>query len=253
MVASPPDSISQIRARLGSGPGRPRAGKPGGDRVLLIALAAVGIAVAGFSLIRGANGDAGRSATVEVSDTSSPADTNRLDGAGGGAGAEGDDPAVGASGPSTSAPGPSIRVHVAGAVLSPGVYALPAGAIGDEAVAAAGGALAEAELGRVNLAGKLADGQQFYVPRKGEAIPETGASGGRDGAGAGAGAGGAPVNLNTASIDALDGLPGIGAATAQKIVDYRTKHGPFKDVRQLLDVPGIGEGKLAALEGLVTT
>lgn len=249
MVASPPDSISQIRARLGSRSGRPHADKPGGDRLVLIALAVVGIAVAAFSLIRGASGDSERVSTAEVTNSSVPADTTGPDPAGG----EGDDPAVGAERPPASSPAKQIRVHVAGAVASPGVYALTEGAIGDEAVSAAGGALVEADLGRVNLAGKLADGQQFYVPRKGEAVPEIGTSGGHDAAGAGVGAAGTPVNLNTASIDALDGLPGIGAATAQKIVDYRTKHGPFTDVRQLLDVPGIGEGKLAALDGMVTT
>lgn len=236
MVAPSPDStFNQIRARLRSPGHRFRRGAHGTDRVLLTAAAVVGVGVLGFSILRSSGREAQPVAAVDVAPAASdeaeaPPDTQGI---------------------TEQAPAPvpaPMRVHVAGAVAHPGVYALPSGSIGDEAVAAAGGALAEADLGRVNLAGKLADGQQFYLPRKGEAVPE--AAGG-DGTGSGSAGAGAPVNLNTASTADLDELPGIGTATAQKIVDHRSKHGPFTDVRQLLDVPGIGEGKLAALEGLV--
>lgn len=257
MVASPTDSsIGEVRARLAPRLKRPhhsRGNALGGDRLLLIVLALVGIGVVGFSLVRNAIGDGGRGSAVEVgsdagSGTGPDAGKDPVD--------EGDDPPAGAAqgAAAASSPAQPIRVHVAGAVAHPGVYALAPGSIGDEAVAAAGGALAEADLGRVNLAGKLVDGQQFYVPHTGEAIPDTGSSGAGDAAASGAGGAGTPgpVNINTAGVGALDDLPGIGATTAQKIVDYRSKHGPFSDVRQLLDVPGIGEGRLAALEGLVT-
>ncbi|MFP5376615.1 MAG: ComEA family DNA-binding protein, partial [Acidimicrobiia bacterium] len=98
-----------------------------------------------------------------------------------------------------------------------------------------------------NLAARVADGERVYVPRRGEA-PPPGAPGG--GAG-GAGAGSAPVDLNTATVDQLVSLPGIGPATARAIVDHRAEHGRFTSVEQLLDVRGIGEAKLAALRPLV--
>lgn len=237
MVAPSPDStFNEIRARLRGGGPRLRGGAPGRDRLLLSVAALVGVGVLGFSLLRSGGSDAEPTASVDVhpaasGDTAPAADTTVT---------------------TSPAPAPApMRVHVAGAVAHPGVYALPSGSIGDEAVAAAGGALAEADLGRVNLAGKLTDGQQFYLPKKGEAVPDmAGGAGGADGPGATSA--GTPVNLNTATAGDLDELPGIGTATAQKIVDHRSKHGPFTNVRQLLDVPGIGEGKLAALEGLVT-
>ncbi|MBX7159140.1 MAG: ComEA family DNA-binding protein [Acidimicrobiia bacterium] len=251
MVATPTSSsIEDIRARLGPRDANRRGHggrRPGGDRILLVALAVLGIGVVAFSLIRGGDGPARSSGTVDVSHEA-PGGAE----AGEPAGADGDDPPASAAA-GAEVPAKAIRVHVAGAVASPGVYTLASGAICDEAIAAAGGALVEADLGRVNLAGKLADGQQLYVPRVGEAVPDTATASGDSGAAGAEPGAAAPVNINTAGVAALDELPGIGASTAQKIVDYRTKHGPFADVRQLLDVPGIGEGKLAALEGLVTT
>lgn len=138
-----------------------------------------------------------------------------------------------------SGAGRTITVHVSGAVQSPGVVRVPAGARVGEAIAAAGGALPDADLGRVNLAAPLADGQQLSVPRV--------SAGGEAGAVAGDGR----VRLNVAGVEELETLPGVGPVLAERIVAYREEHGPFAVVEDLLDVPGIGEGKLAALRDAV--
>lgn len=135
--------------------------------------------------------------------------------------------------------GRTITVHVAGAVLVPGVVRVAAGARVGEDIAAAGGARADADLGRVNLAAPLADGQQLSVP-----------SVSPDGSG-GAVAGDGRVRLNLAGVEELEALPGVGPVLAARIFAYREEHGPFAVVEDLLDVPGIGEGKLAALREAV--
>jgi competence protein ComEA len=147
-----------------------------------------------------------------------------------------------------------VVVHVAGAVATPGVQRLPAGSRVVDAVDAAGGAAADADQTRINLAAPLEDGQQVYVPRVGELGGGAGAPGG-GGAAGGEGAGDGPaavVDLNTAGVDELDALPGIGPAIAQAIVDHRDQNGPFASVDQLLDVRGIGEAKLEDLRDRVT-
>lgn len=133
-----------------------------------------------------------------------------------------------------------LVVDVAGAVSRPGLYHLAAGTRIADAVAAAGGATPHADVTLVNLAAPLADGEQVLVPVRG-ALAGTGAGPSST----------APVDLNTASAEQLDGLPGVGPATAQKIVDYRQAHGPFRSVDDLEAVPGIGPSKLAQLKGLV--
>jgi competence protein ComEA len=148
-----------------------------------------------------------------------------------------------------------VVVHVAGAVMSPGVRRLPAGSRVTDALDAAGGALPEADLLRINLAAPLADGQQVYVPKPGEEVPVAAGPGLPGGAGA-AGSGGAvpstPVDLNTATAEQLDTLPGVGPATAAAIIAHREQHGPFTSVDQLVDVRGIGEAKLEQLRDLVS-
>jgi competence protein ComEA len=166
-----------------------------------------------------------------------------------------------------------VTVHVAGAVAHPGVYAVAAGARVADVVTAAGGPLPEAEVDRLNLAARVADGDRVLVPRKGEQSPDAappanggsggavagagaGAGDGAGGAGGGAGAGGTPtstgpLDLNTATLDQLDTLPGVGPATAQAIVTYRSRHGRFRSVTELLEVPGIGPAKLEAVRPLV--
>jgi competence protein ComEA len=135
-----------------------------------------------------------------------------------------------------------LVVDVAGAVLRPGLYHLVAGTRIADAVAAAGGATAKADITLVNLAAPLADGEQVLVPARGAAGSAAAAS---------APSQSAPLDLNTASAEQLDALPGVGPATAQKIIDYRQAHGPFRSVDELEAVPGIGPSKLAQLKGLV--
>jgi competence protein ComEA len=163
---------------------------------------------------------------------------------------------AGVSGEASTAGRPSapetVTVHVVGAVRRPGVYTLPSGARAADAVAAAGGVLGNADQAAVNMARVVADGEQIAVPVQGAA----GAGGaGATGAAAGPGArgvAGGKVDLNTATVEQLDTLPGIGPATAQKIVADRTENGPFRSVEDLLRVPGIGAKKLDALKDLVT-
>jgi len=140
--------------------------------------------------------------------------------------------------------GSGLVVHVAGAVRRPGVYRLRAGARVADAVERAGGARRRADLGAVNLAAELQDGRQVLVPLR--------AKGGVAAANAaGATAPGVPLNLNTATVEQLDELDGIGPATAQQIVAYREEHGGFGSVEELDQVPGIGETRLSALRDKV--
>jgi competence protein ComEA len=124
-----------------------------------------------------------------------------------------------------------IVVHVSGAVAQPGIYRLPVGSRIDDAIKQAGGAQPEADLHRLNLAARVADGQQVVVPRRATAAsPGPSPEAARPGSPAAAGG---SVNLNTASVAELDGLPGVGPVTAQRIVAYREQHGPFTRVDQL--------------------
>ncbi|GAA1338568.1 ComEA family DNA-binding protein [Arthrobacter roseus] len=141
--------------------------------------------------------------------------------------------------------GGDIIVHVAGAVNKPGVVSLLDGSRIFEAIEAAGGALPEAALDAVNLAAPLTDGVQLYVPRVGEQVP----------AGAGAGAteeSGGLVNLNSASSDELQALPGVGPVLAGRIVKWREEHGGYSSIADLDAVSGVGEAMMASLADLVT-
>lgn len=138
-----------------------------------------------------------------------------------------------------------VTVHVCGAVRSPGVVTLPAGARVQDAIELAGGATAKAELAAVNLAAKVVDGQQIVVPKRGEA-PSAGV------AAAAAPSAGALININTASAAELEELDGVGPATAQAIIDYRTEQGPFGAIEDIMNVPGIGDAKFAAMKDSIT-
>jgi competence protein ComEA len=136
-----------------------------------------------------------------------------------------------------------LVVDVAGAVRRPGLHQLAPGTRIADAVAAAGGATSKADINAVNLAAPVADGEQIVVPPRG-----SGAAGASSGA---APSPTAPLDLNSASLEQLDALPGIGPATAQKILDYRQAHGSFHSVAELDAVPGIGQGRIEQLKGLV--
>jgi competence protein ComEA len=142
-------------------------------------------------------------------------------------------------------PAGAALVHVAGAVRRPGVYRMRDGDRIQDAVRRAGGARHGADLNAINLAAKVADGQQVVVPRR--------ASGSATAATSTAAAGDPsaalqqPVSLNTATAEQLDTLDGVGPATAQKILDWRRQHGGFRSIDDLGEVPGIGPKKLAAL------
>jgi competence protein ComEA len=138
-----------------------------------------------------------------------------------------------------------VIVHVAGAVLQPGLYRLPDGSRVDDAIAEAGGAKPKAALELVNLAAPLADGQQILVPLRGSGVPAAG------GAEVGGTAPGGKVHLNSATIEQLDELPGVGPITAQQILDYRSANGAFRSVEELDAVPGIGPATLEQLLPLV--
>ncbi len=141
-----------------------------------------------------------------------------------------------------------VVVHVAGEVRRPGVYRLRAGARVADAVQRAGGETRRGDPDAINLAARLTDGQQVLVPRRGSTA--VGAAG--VGTGAAAAAPSGPVNLNTATAEQLETLDGVGPATAEKILAYRTEHGSFTSVDELAEVPGIGPKKLAALRDAVT-
>ncbi len=153
--------------------------------------------------------------------------------------------------PTTVASPAEIVVHVAGAVLAPGVHRLAADARVADAVLAAGGLAPDAHADAINLAAPVHDGDRVYVPRvsDGVAVP-VGVTGAAGQASAGEPAG--PVSINEASADELDALPGVGPATAAAIVAHREANGPFSSIDALADVRGIGPAKLEALRPLVS-
>lgn len=136
----------------------------------------------------------------------------------------------------------SLLVHAAGAVQRPGVYELPSGSRVTDLIDAAGGPTADADVDQLNLAAPVVDGERVYVPRVGEVVTT---------AVAGADASSGPLDLNTATLEQLDELPGVGPATAQAIIDERDRRGGFTSVDDLLDVRGIGPAKLEGLRDLV--
>jgi competence protein ComEA len=137
-----------------------------------------------------------------------------------------------------------VYVDVVGAVRRPGLYRLETGARIADALARAGGPTSKADIELINLAALVADGEQVAVPRRGASIAAAIGGGG-------ASAPSGPVHLNSATLEQLDALPGVGPVTAQKIVDYRTQHGGFGSVDELDAVPGIGPARLADLRSLV--
>jgi competence protein ComEA len=136
----------------------------------------------------------------------------------------------------------NMFVNVVGAVRRPGLYRLKDGSRVADAVRRAGGPTPKAQIELLNLAARIADGEQIVVPRRGVggvvAVPGGGVATG-------------PVHLNSATMEQLDALPGVGPVTAQKILDYRQRHGAFGSVDELDAIPGIGPARLETLRGLV--
>ena len=150
--------------------------------------------------------------------------------------------AVDGAGGATAGTSPRLVVHVVGAVRRAGLFRLPEGARVADALARAGGPTKRADVSAVNLAAPLVDGQQVVGPRRGPpGAPSVGAP-----------AAGSKVSLAIATVEQLDELPGIGPITAQKIVDWRAGHGPFRSVDDLDAVPGIGPARVEQLRDLVT-
>jgi competence protein ComEA len=194
-----------------------------------------------------------------IAGASSPMATGRVpsSAAPAGEGSASGAPAGGASSPApVGSTSPTVVVvDVAGKVRRPGLYRLQVGSRVDDAVRAAGGALVGVDLSSLNLAAKVVDGQQIPVGIAGSpggpaADPAGGTGGGEAGSGAAGGA--VQVDLNAATIEQLETLPGVGPVLAQHVLDWRAAHGRFATVDQLNDVPGIGEVKFAALKPLVT-
>ena len=149
---------------------------------------------------------------------------------------------------STAAPSDEVAVHVAGRVRRPGLVRLPAGSRVQDAIRAAGGVTSGADLNAINLARKLTDGEQIRVPAPGDPAPspDPAVTPGSSGA-----TPSAPLDLNTATLEQLDTLPGVGEVTANRIITYRSAH-PFTTVDELLEVPGIGQRRFDQLKDLVT-
>ena len=166
-----------------------------------------------------------------------------------------------------------LRVHVTGGVAQPGVYALPRGSIWQDAISAAGGPTALADLNHVNLAQAIVDGDQIVVPEltptatprppTSTPIPTVTVGPGTPSptprptdtpapASTAAPPAGAKININTATAAELEALPRIGPAIAQRIIDYRTEHGPFTTIEEIMDVTGIGPATFAAIQELIT-
>ena len=211
------------------------------DRPRLALYVALGVVVcflgARYLSAQVTRGDGGGSAAVDAAPARRPASAR---------------PAPPASVTVGRAGGGRVTVHVAGAVHRPGVYRLAPGARVDDALRRAGGPRARADLTAVNLAAKLEDGRQVLVPERGAAL----AAAAPDPAGAPAGATATtptqPVNLNTATLEQLDTLDGVGPGIARRILDYRQQHGGFRRVEELGEVSGIGAKRLATLTPLVT-
>jgi competence protein ComEA len=236
----------------------------------VVLLVAVGVVLSGGGT--GGDGSTGTGVTVV---SGAPTVTGEPDGT-----ASATDVGVGTGGRATGRDGtrsvdasasPAVAVvHVVGAVAHPGVVRVAADERVSDALDAAGGAAADADLTRLNLARPVVDGERLYVPRVGEAevpaeLPGSGGAAGGAGGGAGGGTGVTPggsgvdtgspsggvVDLNAADATALETLPGIGPALAQRILAWREEHGGFRSVEDLLEVSGIGDGRFAELRDRV--
>jgi competence protein ComEA len=226
----------------------------GRQRVAVALLALVALLAGGVVWVRATPHLAGPAGGQDAA--GSPAQTlPRVPSAGPGGGGSGASAAAGADGPSVGGADGSgavgddgrVAVHVAGRVRRPGLVRLPAGSRVQDAIRAAGGSTSGADLDAVNLARRLTDGEQLLVPGPGDPPPPPpGGAGPNSGA-----APSAPLDLNSATLEQLDALPGVGEVTAGRIIAYRSAH-PFTAVDELLEVPGIGQRRFDQLKDLVT-
>ncbi|MFZ5821916.1 MAG: helix-hairpin-helix domain-containing protein [Chloroflexota bacterium] len=145
-----------------------------------------------------------------------------------------------------------IQVHVAGAVVRPGVYDLPEDGRVQDAVEAAGGFVAEADKNALNLAARLDDGERLDIPYVAGFIPDEESGFVVVSEGTPSSLFGDLLNINTASLEELDELPGIGPTTAQRIVDYREAFGPFASIEDIVNVSGIGQATYNEIKDLIT-
>lgn len=238
---------SLVGARLSA----PRAAVVGMVVVVAIAAAGFGVRVAW----------ARAASTPQVVAPAQPGSALVSHSAAGGTAFASSSTASGGGGPPSATSGQTtqgVTVHVVGQVRKPGVFELPPGSRVADAVAKAGGALKGADLGSVNLARVLADGEQVRIPRPGEVVAappagsDSGASAGQPGGASGASGPGGTLDLNTATAAQLEELPGVGPVLAQRIVDWRTEHGRFASVDELGEVSGIGEKIFAELQPKVS-
>lgn len=200
----------------------------------ICAVIVIGIAIAGYSILGGLSSDSFSFGVGEDGATVEVEGLELMDAA------EAED--VGGQ------VAPTIAVHVSGAVAAPGVYELEEGARVADAVEHAGGFLEGAAENALNLARVLNDGEQVVVPTAEEQAAQQSAA---EASGGAAGVGG-KVNINTASVEQLDTLPGVGESTAQKIIADREANGPFSSPEDLKRVSGIGDKKYAELADLIT-
>lgn len=204
--------------------------------ILVVIAAASGLAMASFNSHSGG-------VSFERSDEASASDVR-----GSGDASPGDDESS-----AKSSSGAEVYVDVDGAVVRPGVYRLKDGARVSQAIDAAGGLTAEADVTGLNRASKITDGQKIYVPTVGEQQAAAAVGGAESSAATtpGAGSSSGLVNINTASATELQTLSGIGPSMAQSIIDERTKNGAFASVDDLMRVSGIGEKKLAKIKDYI--
>ncbi len=151
--------------------------------------------------------------------------------------------------PAVSTPPPTpvlapIVVHLSGEIVVPGIYQLPVGARVDDALRAAGGVTPNGDVNRLNLAARLADGQHVVVPRKADPVTMS--------VTAAASPAALRVNVNSATVAELDGLPGVGPVTAQRIVAYRQQHGPFTRIDELREAKLVNQATFDKIKDLIS-
>ncbi len=217
----------------------------------LAVAAALGVGVYSYAsggvVVQRSGGEEGSSGVSATSDAAASGAVSTQGGEGKGSDASAAAPAA------TTVAAAKVLVHVDGAVAAPGVYELAmANPRVNDAVSAAGGLTGEADTGSVNLAAIVSDGSKVHIPVQGEEVSQDSSSGASSGSGtSSSSSSGGLVNINTATAEELDALPGVGPSTAAAIVDDRERNGPFSSPEDLMRVSGIGEKKFAKLQGSI--